>query len=62
MGIVVHVAAANADGVDGDLHVIRPDGKGEIDIAKGEHALLFENQGLHGKCPVINCSCAGTHC
>ena len=48
MRVVVHVAAANADRVQGDLHVGRPDMKRQVDVAQGQLAFAFEDEGLHG--------------
>src|SRR5690606_33634681 len=48
VGVVVHVAAADAERVVGDPDVVGTDAEREVDVAKGKHVLFFENQGLHG--------------
>ena len=55
VGVVVHVRAADADGVQLDAHVARAEGLLALDgeVAERELVLLFEHQGLHGS-PLLN--------
>ena len=43
----MHVGAANADGLDGDLDIVGTEGLGYFDVAQGKFVLLFEYEGLH---------------
>ena len=45
--VIVHVAAADAHRVDGDLHIARAELQRQIDVAKGQASLLLQNQGAH---------------
>ena len=49
VGVVVHVRAADADGVQLDAHVARAERLLALDreVAQGELVFLFEHQGLH---------------
>ena len=51
VGVVVHVRAADADGVQLDAHVAGAERLLALDgeVAEGELVLLFEDEGLHGK-------------
>ena len=51
VGVVVHVGAADADGVQLDAHVAGAERLLALDgeVAEGELVLLFEDEGLHGE-------------
>ena len=53
MSVVMNVAATDADGMDGDLHIFRPDLAGKFDVADGEFAFAFQNEGFHDRLPVV---------
>ena len=45
--VVVHVAAADADRVDGDAHIVRPQLLGDLDIAQSEFVFSFKDKRFH---------------
>uniref|UniRef100_A0A0N4Z3D4 Transcriptional regulator n=1 Tax=Parastrongyloides trichosuri TaxID=131310 RepID=A0A0N4Z3D4_PARTI len=45
VGIVMHVRATHAHGVNGDLDLTRPDFKRQLDIAQRELVLFFQHEG-----------------
>ena len=52
MRVVVHVGAADADRVDPDLHLVRPDRERQVDVAQRQLVLSFEDERFsHGEPP-----------
>ena len=45
--VVVHVAAADPDGIDGDAHVVGRQRLIQVDLAQGELLFPFQHQRLH---------------
>ncbi len=48
MGVIVHVAAADANSMDTNANVIRPQLLRNFDIAQGKFADMFEDKCFHG--------------
>ena len=51
MGVIMHIRAANADGVDGDFDIAGTKAQRQIDLAQRKLVLAFEHEGLHGCFP-----------
>ncbi len=45
--VVVHVAAADPDRMDGDAHIVRPQLFGDLDIAESEFVFSFKDKRFH---------------
>ena len=45
--VIMHVAAADSDRVDCDLHVVRTHLEWKVDVAQRQTMLFFEDQGAH---------------
>jgi hypothetical protein len=45
--VIVHVAAADPDRMDGDAHVVRPQLFGDLDIAESEFVFPFKDKSFH---------------